>query len=103
MASETYRGRQTEAQFMHAVQDAAARLGWLDFHFPNALCNPPGFPDLILLRDGVCIFAELKVRGGRLGRRQEEMAIDLADAGFPVRLWYPDDWPEIEATLKGEA
>lgn len=56
-----------------------------------------GFPDLVLARDGVVIFAELKTDKGRLGPGQKEWAEEI---GAQYRLWRPKDMPQIIETLK---
>lgn len=46
------------------------------------------------------LFIELKAEGGRLSGPQREWLADLGRAGQDVRVWRPDDWPEIEAVLR---
>jgi hypothetical protein len=103
MSAATYKARQTEAQFQATVVKAARTHGWLTIHFPDMLANPSGFPDLILLRRGVCLFVELKRENGKLGPKQAEWIETLDAAGFPVRVWRPSDWDEIEQTLREAA
>lgn len=103
MTAAAYKARQTEAQFQATVRKAAHTHGWLSIHFPDMLANPSGFPDLILLRGGVCLFVELKRENGKLGLKQEEWIETLGAAGFPVRVWRPSDWDEIEQTLREAA
>jgi hypothetical protein len=98
MSAATYRSRQTEKQFMAAVKDAAEKLGWLVWHFPNAIINPC-VPDLFLIRDGVLLLAELKTERGKLSARQVAMLLDLDAHGIHCYVWRPSDWDEIEASL----
>lgn len=102
MTADQYQGTQTEAQFMRTVRDAAHQLGWVTAHFPAMLANPAGFPDLLLFRDGRVLVAELKTDAGKLGPKQWEWIGTLAGAGIDVRIWRPEDWSEIEQTLKGD-
>ena len=101
LSADQYRARQTEAQFQAAVVEAAERLGWDCFHFPNAIINPRGWPDLLMLRDGVWMLRECKIDAGRLGHRQVEMIARLCGNGADVAIWKPKAWDEIEAALKG--
>lgn len=82
--------------------EAAERLGWLVFHWPNALINPI-WPDLTLIRDGRVIFAELKREDGRLSAKQKERLYELASAGMTVHVWRPSMWELIEVILRGES
>jgi VRR-NUC domain len=94
-----YLATETEAQFQRTVIEAAMLLGWLVFHFPRMIGNPTGFPDLILIRDGVTIYRELKTPRGRVSAHQHLMHERLRDAGADVAVWYSTDWDAIEATL----
>ncbi len=98
----------TEAELQAAVIDLAHLLGWRVAHFRPAQtrgrwstpvsADGAGFPDLVLARRGVVIFAELKTKTGRLRPEQIEWLKSLALAGWeedsPVRtyIWRPDDW-----------
>jgi hypothetical protein len=101
ISADRYRARQTEAQFMATVKDAAERLGYLVWHFPNALINPC-VPDLFLFRDGRLMLAELKTERGKLSPRQVAMVRDLDAHGIAVHVWRPQDWDEIETALRAE-
>lgn len=50
------------------------------------LCNMPGFPDLMLLKDGVASFIEVKQPGYRPRPLQEYRINELRKAGFEVRV-----------------
>lgn len=100
--------RETEASFMRAVMQAAKLHGWECWHDVDSRKNAAGLPDLILLRGGVCIFAELKTDAGRLrpaqARYQELLAAVEAKAGGAVRVfvWRPSQWASIVKTLTEE-
>jgi hypothetical protein len=98
----TYRARQGEKDFQAAVLEAASALNWFCLHFPNAVINPAGWPDLICFRDGKTLLMELKRENGRLGPKQIEMIETLEHCGCVVRVFRPNQWDEIEMTLRGE-
>lgn len=95
-----------EARFTSAVIELAERLRWRVFHLPdgahNKRLNPTavGFPDLVLVRGPVVLFAELKVPPNKLTQQQEEWRQALCDANMDVVIWTPADWPEhIQSVL----
>lgn len=123
--------QQTEAQFQRAVLDLARRLGWRCAHFndsrrqvrPGVFVgdkDAAGFPDLVLVRRGRIVFAELKTEKGRVKPEQREWLDDLRgprDLGLSektllqaslrgklpdvlVCLWRPSDWDEVQAVLR---
>lgn len=96
---------QTEKQFMGAVLQYARLHGWRAYHTHDSRRSAAGFPDLVLVRGGRCVFAELKVAGGRFSLAQEiwlkllgEVAT-AAPSAVAVYRWTPADWPEIERVL----
>lgn len=94
---------ETEAEFLQAVKTLARLTGWLVYHTHDSRRSDPGFPDLVLTRSGIVVFAELKTEKGRLSTEQEAWLAELrkADAGDSVRVevWRPSDWSQIEALL----
>ena len=56
----------------------------------------PGFPDLVLARDGEVLFVELK---SSKGKPTTEQVIWLNELGGGC-VWRPDDWPRIQAVLE---
>ena len=58
-----------------------------------------GFPDLVLLRGGAIVAAELKVGRGKPTPEQASWLAAFAAAGAAAFLRRPDDWPEIERVL----
>lgn len=106
MRASAFADRETEAAFTTRVIKAAMLRGWLVTHFlpartasgghRTALQGHRGFPDLVLARDGVVIFAELKTNRGTLGPGQPEW---LAVLGALAVVWRPRDWDDIERTL----
>src|SRR5262249_48692504 len=71
----------TESAMLSAVIQAAKLYGWLVAHFRPALTKQgwrtavsgdgAGWPDLVLLKDGRLIVAELKSEKGKLSKAQE--------------------------------
>jgi hypothetical protein len=101
----------SEAELQKAVIELAKRLGWRTAHFRPGMTkrgnwvtavqgDGKGFPDLVLARDGVVLFVELKAAKGRLSMDQ----LAWLSALTPERMlvWRPMDWNSgaIEATLR---
>lgn len=100
----------SEAGFLTAVLQYAKLCGWRTAHFRPALTSRgwrtavqgdgKGFPDLVLVRAGRIVFAELKMPRGRLSPEQVAWMDALKQTPFEIYVWTPDDWPEIEKVLK---
>lgn len=93
----------TEKEFMAQVVALAKMFGWLCYHTHDSRRCEPGFPDLVLARGRQIIFVELKVKGNRATAAQKRWMDTLRGCGADYRLWRPEDWSEIEWTLKDEA
>jgi hypothetical protein len=114
--------RESEAGFQEAVTDLASLHGWRWWHDNDSRRNKSGFPDLVLARDGVLIFAELKTETGKVSPAQTEWLAALervqercdeswgapdggpftggsAEGAVQVYVWRPKDWESIESTL----
>lgn len=91
----------TEKEWMATVVAAAKALGWKVFHTHDSRRSEPGFPDLVLARNGALIFAELKTETGKVSRAQEEWLNTLALAGARVGVWRPSGWPLVQEVLRG--
>ena len=94
----------TEATLQERVIELAHLFGWLVMHTRPArtetgwrtpLQGDPGFPDLVLAREGVVLLAELKAAAGKLTAEQERWRTELetdACASTPqYHLWRPED------------
>lgn len=110
----------SEKAFQASVLDLADRLKWKTAHFHSTIRHvrekdgsyrtigdkaAAGFPDLVLVRDGRLIFAELKREGAKLSPAQREWAdaligVETVSRTVSWRTWRPSDWPDIEATLR---
>jgi hypothetical protein len=100
----------TEDQLLDSTIDLARALGWLAHHCRPArtgkgwrtpVQGDPGFPDLILVRDGWLIAAELKSQTGRVAAGQapwvdrlDEVSLRAGrpSGGLLVYVWRPVDW-----------
>ena len=84
-----------EHDFMLQVIGLAEHYHWRWFHDWDPVRNEAGFPDLVLVKAGRVIFAELKVGNNTLETAQElwRSAITprAANATHEYHLWYPKD------------
>lgn len=98
----------SEKEFQQQVKDLARLLGWKTYHTLRSKGSDPGFPDLIMLRKGRMIVAELKKEGERptdtQGRWLNEFRLISNRLGEPLAIevcvWRPSDWKMIEIILK---
>ena len=98
----------TENQLLEAVRGYAKLTGWLTYHTHDSRRSEPGFPDLVMVRGGRLIFAELKREGGNPTPEQRIWLAELGDVGryslgnVRCYLWKPSDWlnGDIEAVLR---
>ena len=100
----------SEAEFQSQVIQLARHCGWKVAHFRPARVivrgketwrtpcegDAAGFPDLVLAKNGMTWFFELKSEAGKLSENQVAW---LEATGGSV--WRPSDWPLIEKFLKG--
>jgi len=104
-----YRPQETEAGWLGVVVDLARIRGWLVYHTHDSRHSAAGFPDLVLVRAGRLVFAELK-RNARTERAQArqvtaDQAAWLAALGdvkadaVEVYVWRPVDWPSVVQVL----
>ena len=98
----------SEDEFQESILGLARVTGWRAYHVSNVkkrLRGPGGrgFFDLVLARARPpwrpAVFAECKVGRNKRTEDQEEWARIMLAAGHDVRLWRPENWDEIEATL----
>jgi hypothetical protein len=95
----------TESQFQGAVLGYAKLMGWLGYHTHDSRNSAKGFPDLVLVRRGRLVFAELKALTGRVKPEQQEWLEALGHVAgentvVEVHLWRPSDWDEIVTVLR---
>lgn len=100
-----------EADFQRQVTDLATILGWEWVHFRPArtahgwatpVSGPlgKGWPDLILVKPGRRIAAELKADKGHAAGDQLVVLNALAAAGFETHVWWPKDIEAIAEILR---
>jgi hypothetical protein len=102
--------RITEAGFLAQALSLARLRGYRVAHFRPARtrsgwrtpcqADAAGFPDLLLLKGGRMLVAELKVGKGKLTPEQCLWIAAFEAAGVPAYVWRPDDWPAIEEVLR---
>jgi len=95
--------RVTERVFQAQVEQYARMMGWLVSHAFLSIKSVAGFPDLLCLRGGVMVVAELKSLTGKTTEAQEQWLFSFrAVPGARVFLWRPDDdsWAAIERELR---
>lgn len=106
----------TEAEFMDQVANYAKLRGWKVAHFRPARTakgyrtpcqyDAAGFPDLVMVRDGFLIFAELKRNSHDLEDKQRSWikamneVMEACGSTVEVYVWTPEDWPIIEVVLR---
>lgn len=108
----------SEGQLQDAVIELARLLGWRVAHFRPAATgrgyrtavqgDGAGFPDLVLVRNGHLIFAELKADRGRHSLDQHEWLNDLLAVSvgshrvWVYECWRPSQWLDgtIERVLR---
>jgi hypothetical protein len=107
---EEYRGyverATSERDFQNIVRGYATLCGWHhSYHTLRSAGSDPGFPDLVLVRDEVLLFVELKTQKGKIRKEQESwgQALVQVEGAVPwnvkYRLWRPSDWDQIVETL----
>ncbi len=89
----------TEREFQAQVVQLARLCGWMVYHTHDSRRSAAGFPDLVLVRETV-LFVELKVPPNRLSPDQAAWVERLRGAGQAACVWTPDQWGEIELTLR---
>lgn len=106
----TFVKKPTEKDFTATVIQMAQLRGWRVAHFrPSRTAHGwrtavqgdgKGFPDLVMLRSGAFIVAELKMPKGKTTPEQDEWLKAFKSTGCGrVEIWTPDDWEEIERLL----
>lgn len=91
--------RVTEKSFMATVVAFAKVHGWKVSHTYDSRRSEPGVPDLLMVRKGVLVFAELKTDVGVVSAFQMDWLKVLRETVNQVYVWRPSDWSEIEKVL----
>lgn len=93
----------SEDGLLTAILEAAALIGWKAHHDRRSDLarqqGDPGFPDLVLARNGVVMFLELKSEAGRPTTDQHAWLAELPVESYAVRarVVRPSD---LDALLK---
>ena len=88
-----------ERDFQRQIVQLAKLYGWLCYHTHDSRRSAAVFPDLVLVRNGTCIVAELKAAQGRVSPEQAMWIAELDGAQISAYVWRPVDWAEIESML----
>ncbi len=94
-----------EIELMADIRQLALQRGWLFYHTYNSRKSMRGFPDLVMMRTPVTVYAELKRQGVRDADVSDDQWGWLAevqaagDVHYQAYLWRPADWPEIREVL----
>lgn len=90
-----------ESAFQGSVVDLAKICGWAVYHTLRSEGSEPGWPDLVLSRDDVILFRELKTEKGKVSKAQQEWIDRLLAAGLDAGVWRPSDfYPVIVPALQ---
>ena len=96
----------SEKTFAQTVVDIATRGQWTVYRTYRSTRSPAGFPDLVLVRSGRLIFAELKREGKAPTPAQQAWLAQLREVRercYPsvlVFVWRPTDIDEIRRILQ---
>lgn len=89
----------SEAQWQANVLRLADLGAWTSYHTHDSRRSRKGFPDLVLIRPGEMLVAELKTDTGRLTPEQEQWLYLFATAGVETQVWRPRDLAAVTARL----
>jgi hypothetical protein len=96
-----------ETEWQKQVVETAHNLGWQDMHVGRTGKHQkvgakgklgPGWPDLVLVKGGRIIFAELKAADGQLSQEQKDVLALLVNVG-ECHVWRPSDFGLVLDTL----
>lgn len=93
-------GPMPERVLLAQVREIAKRCGFATYHTHLSKKSEPGFPDVVLLKPPLLLFAELKRQGERPTAAQHAWLTALGQVQqVAAHLWYPADLPQIIAVL----
>lgn len=101
----------SEKTFQQQIVTLAKVTGWMVYHTYDSRKSEPGFPDLVMVKDGRLIFAEVKTEKGKLTEAQgkwatalmkvrETITIRIFGSNVGYFIWKPSNWEEIVECLK---
>lgn len=89
-----------ERDWQEVVVAYARIKGWFVYHTHDSRRSAPGFPDLVMVRAGRIVMAELKTETGRIRPEQAKWIEALsAVPSVEVHLWRPSAWVQVRDTL----
>tara|TARA_Y100000310_G_scaffold317685_1_gene370820 strand:+ start:3253 stop:3537 length:285 start_codon:yes stop_codon:yes gene_type:complete len=89
-----------EEHFQLSIIELAKLRGYEHiYHTHDSRHSPAGFPDLIMLKGGRMIVAELKMPGKQPTEEQYFWLCAFSRLTDDVYLWYPEDRNEIERVV----
>jgi len=105
-----------ETAFASQIEDLLKIFRWRYCHFRpawstkgwrTAIRGDKGFPDYVAVRNGMCLFIELKGDKGKLSPDQGEWAKELEavaknNLGVMYYQWHPSDFDRAMEVLKSE-
>lgn len=83
--------RMTEKQLARNIVTEAKNCNWLVYHTFMSKWSSPGFPDLLMIRDGKILAWELKAQDKEASPAQREWLDAFALSGADARVVRPDD------------
>lgn len=93
----------SEDELLEQVRAVARLNGWLTYHTHDSRRSERGFPDLVMVRRGRLVAAELKSERGLLTPDQHAWLTALARVEtVEAHVWKPRDWPEVAVALERE-
>lgn len=82
-----------EYRLQEHVITAAKQLGFLAYHTWNSMRSEPGYPDLMLVKDGRCLAIELKRDGQEPTLAQRRWLDAFAEVPcIETYVWHGADW-----------
>lgn len=90
----------TEEELMDYVVTLFKLYRWRWYHTYDSRRSNPGFPDLVAVRDGRVIFAELKRETGKVTPPQQTWFDELTQSGNEVYCWRPSHMRKIGEILR---
>jgi hypothetical protein len=97
--------RLTEAEFQGMIVERARVRGWLVYHVYDSRRSSAGFPDLVMVRAGKLVLAEVKTAKGRLSPAQAAWFAALSavedQPRVTVAVWRPEDWSAVCDLIDG--
>ncbi len=91
-AQEVLADAMSERELQANVEEMLTLFGWRFYHDRDSRRNNAGLPDVIAVRRGRLLFAELKTTRGRVRTEQRGWLEALAMTDAEVHIWRPRDW-----------